>query len=88
MKNLYLVIKRRKDGSDEIFSTDDLTKAISAQKALIEYDELTAGIIRRAKETITDEEVQEVSANIKKANYDRLYSDDNDVFIVFLPGRK
>ena len=87
MKELYLIVKRKTDGYEAIYSADDIVKAISAQKALIGNDELTSDIVREARKTVTDDEVREVSANIEKANYDRLYNDDEEVYIFHMPAR-
>ena len=87
MKDLYLVVRRKLEEKEDIYSTDDIEKAICAQKALIEHDDLTHEVIEDTMKTISKEEIQEVSENIQSAGRDRLYSEDREVYIIFFPAR-
>ena len=88
MKDLYVIIYRQEDKPEELYSTEDLKKAMYVQQALISYGEVTTDNLKKAMDSITEDDINEVASNIKISGRDRLYNETEDAFIIFLPGEE
>ena len=77
MKDLYVIIYRQEDKPEELYSTEDLKKAMYVQQALISYGEVTTDNLKKARDSITEDDInyfneQEESVDIELNSIDQL----------------
>ena len=88
MDQCFVIVQRKLYGDDKVYLIgNDLIRAICFQKALIATDNPTEDILLITKNTIKDEEINQVVTNLEQHGRDRLCNDEEEVYILFFPSK-
>lgn len=82
MENLFVLVQRNLNGLVHIESTNDLIDAIAKQKALLVGTDPAF-----MKNILTKDEIDGVIDRLEKWHQDRLFNDEEEVLIIWLPKR-
>ena len=88
MNQSFIIVHRKLDGFQKIYTTEDVMEAMAMQKAFIITDDPSSEILHLAKTTIKEAEFNAIIGNLKTIGRDRVSNDEEEVYIFYCPGRE
>ena len=85
MEQLFVIVHRRLDGYEQVYTTHDFDEAIYTQKMLFTHDAPVEYDPEIAKDLFTDEEIETIIHHLDNGELVRYFNDVEEVAIFYLP---